>query len=88
MILIPWLHGKGVTTGEKVGNSRAEAEVSMKRAEGMFRDAGMELHKLRLSGDEDADANVLGLLWNPARTTSRFECLPCPSRPPRGSCLC
>ena len=46
-------------------SSRTEAEVNMKRAEEMFSDAGMELHKLQISGDEDADANVLGLLWNP-----------------------
>ncbi|KAF0291879.1 hypothetical protein FJT64_019119 [Amphibalanus amphitrite] len=46
--------------------SRAEAESSMSRAEEIFRDAGMELHKRRISGDADSEANVLGLLWNPA----------------------
>ena len=46
--------------------SRAEAEVNLERAGEIFKSAGMDLHKLRFSGDEDADANALGLQWNPS----------------------
>ena len=45
--------------------TRAEAESSMVRAEEIFHDAGMKLHKLRISGDATSEANVLGLRWNP-----------------------
>ena len=45
--------------------SRTEAEVGMERTVKIFSLAGMELHKLRLSGDDSvAEAHVLGLRWN------------------------
>ncbi|KAF0295027.1 hypothetical protein FJT64_000697 [Amphibalanus amphitrite] len=44
--------------------SRGEAESSMKRTEKIFSDAGMELHKLHITGDDTgAEAHVLGLRW-------------------------
>ena len=43
---------------------RDEADSSMKRTEEIFSDAGMEVHKLRISGDEaGAAVPVLGLRW-------------------------
>ena len=45
-------------------SSRSEAESGMKRMEEIFSDAGMELHKLRISGDDiGVAAPVLGLRW-------------------------
>ncbi|XP_043223735.1 uncharacterized protein LOC122382456 isoform X1 [Amphibalanus amphitrite] len=45
-------------------HSRGEAESSMKRTEKIFSDAGMELHKLHITGDDTgAEAHVLGLRW-------------------------
>ena len=44
--------------------SRADAAAGMQRTEKMFADAGMELHKLRISGDDSGEeTHVLGLRW-------------------------
>ena len=45
-------------------SSRTEAETGMERTAEVFADAGMELHKLHVTGDDAPDAPVLGLLWS------------------------
>ena len=64
-------------------SSRSEAESGMKRMEEIFSDAGMELYKLRISGDDiGVAAPVLGLRWC---TSSDRLAVSVPSLPSDGS---
>ena len=43
---------------------RNEAEKGMLRVKQMFAEAGMTLHKTRITGDQSSETSVLGLVWN------------------------
>ena len=45
-------------------STRAEADSGLKRMSDVFREASMDLHKTRMSGDDHDDEKVLGLLWS------------------------
>lgn len=55
--------------------SRTEAERAMERTVQIFGDARMELHKLRITGDDSEDSSVLGLRWS-TKTDCLAVCLP------------
>ncbi|KAF0293852.1 hypothetical protein FJT64_008401 [Amphibalanus amphitrite] len=55
--------------------NRTEAERGMERTVQIFGDARMELHKLRITGDDAEDSSILGLRWS-TRTDRLAVCLP------------
>ena len=53
-------------------SSRAEADSGLRRMGDVFKEASMDLHKSRMSGDDIDDGKVFGLLWSRAFRGAKF----------------